>query len=223
MLAKMKLSKFFRLITICMVIGSLIAVPVFASTLSDTTPPDDYTYSEHFVPMTREEYLQSKVAHENISYEEAARDLDAKILAAAAALPAPLSWSSDTTVDNNDTTYTSYGRVYKIYTHASGLRMRYSVEAVKLRSPHGANWIEVNTGSAWCQPEGSGQYTFDGSVTANMIDRQTIRMAVTGYFEIERTEAIDMGIDLELFSFSHSVGFVTYYRDNVSDVLLERA
>ena len=223
MLAKMKLSKFFRLITICMVIGSLIAVPVFASTLSDTTPPDDYTYSEHFVPMTREEYLQSKVAHENISYEEAARDLDAKILAAAAALPAPLSWGSDTTVDNNDTTYTSYGRVYKIYTHASGLKMRYSVEAVKLRSPHGANWIEVNTGSAWCQPEGSGQYTFDGSVTANLIDNRTIRLAVTGYFEIEESVAVGMELNLELFSFSSSVGSTTYYRDNVSDVLIERA
>lgn len=223
MLAKMKLSKFFRLITICMVISSLIAVPVFASTLSDTIPPDDYTYSEHFVPMTREEYLQSKAAHESISYEEAAQDLDAKILAAAAALPAPLSWAPDTTVDNHDTTYTSYGRVYKVYTYASGLKMRYSVEAVKLRSPHGANWVEVNAGSAWCQPEGSGQYDFDGSVTANMIDRQTIRLAVTGYFEIEKTVAIDMGIDLEIFSSSYSVGSVIYYRGNVSDVLLEYA
>ncbi len=34
---------------------------------------------EHFVPMTREEYLNSKAACKNISYEEVEKEPDAKI------------------------------------------------------------------------------------------------------------------------------------------------
>ncbi len=216
------MKKFLAFILSLTVVMSLSA-SAFAADASVPTAFNESLSDEHFVPMTREEYLNSKAACENISYEEAEKELDAKIAEAKAALPSTLSWSSDTSVDNHDTTFTSYGRVYKIYTHRSGLKMRYSVEAVKLTSKQGAQWLDLNSGSTWCQPEGSGLHNFNGSVTANLLSKQDIRMAVTGYFEIAESDAISMGLNLEFFSYSTSVGGTVYHRDNISDSHIERA
>ncbi|MPM14577.1 hypothetical protein SDC9_60941 [bioreactor metagenome] len=195
-----------------------LCVPAFAYNREESF--DEKTY---FVPMTREEYITSKATSQNMSYEAAAAELDEKIANAIAEIPSVRVWDPDTTVDNGDTTYTSYGRIYKVYTHASGLKMRYSAEAVKLRSTQGANWIEVNENSAWCQPEGSGNHNFIGNPTAKLLSNTQIRLAVTRYFEIAESTAISSGINLEFFSSSVSVGGTTYYRDNVNTSHIERA
>lgn len=195
-----------------------LSVHVFAA---NNTESHDEEY--YFVPMSREEYITSKAAGQNISYGEAEAELDAKIAAAKAEIPNPMVWAPDTSVDNGDTTYTSYGRIYKVYTHASGLKMRYSVEAVKLRSYQGSMWIEINENSTWCQPEGNGRYTFSGVTTATMISKTQVRLAVTGYFEITKSNALAAGINIGLLSFSTSNGSEIYYRNNIDDHHIETA
>jgi hypothetical protein len=190
--------------------------------------------SEQFVPMTREEYITSKAAGQGVDYETAEAELDAKIAAAVAALPTSTiskpssgistrSWEIDTSIDNGDTTYTSYGRIYKIYTDPNGLKVRYSVDAVKLRSNHGAQWIEINASSAWVQPEGSTNYEFYGSPTANKISTTQVRLAVTGYFQLTKSEAVSGGINVGIANSTVTVSGTTYYRINASDVHIETA
>lgn len=214
------MKKMNKLASLLLALAMCIALAVPALAYGEDAPSDEEV---QFIPMSREAYIASKAAGENISYEEAEADVDSKIAAAIAAIPSTQAWSPDTTVDNHDTTYTSYGRIYKIYTHASGLSMRYSVEAVKLRSTQGANWIDLNTSSAWCQPDGSGNHNFIGTTSANLLSNTQIRLAVTGYFEISESLAASSSINLELFAYSVTVGKTVYYRDNVSDVHIERA
>lgn len=209
-----------RLASLLLALAMCIALAVPALFYGEDAPSGEEV---QFIPMSREAYIASKAAGENISYEAAEADVDSKIAAAIAAIPSTQARSPDTTVDNHDTTYTSYGRICKVYTHASGLGMRYSVEAVKFRSAQDANWIDLNASSACCQPDGNGNHNFIGIASANLLSNTQIRLAVTGYFEISKSIDTSSSINPELFAYSVTVGNTAYYRDNVNDVHIEHA
>lgn len=183
-------------------------------------PSEDVSVSEHFQPITREEYIAEKALHNGISYEEAEASLDENIENALAALPFPADWESHQTVPNGDSTWTDYGRVVKIYTHKSGLQAIYSVNAVLVGSHYGANWVECDsTGVA--RAYGSGEYTFDGTCTARITTTTTILMSMEGVFEITKEYAINSDVDLSGFTFGTGVTGTEYYRTNVSDRHIE--
>lgn len=142
--------------------------------------------------------------------------VDANIKRASRAI-APITpnlWEGDTSVGNGDDTVTIYGRVSQIYEHKSGLEAIYYVQAVAIASHYGQTWADCDsTGGA--DPYGSGEFTFTGSTTANIIDSTRLRMTLSGYFEIAESEADSNGINLEFFSSSYTIGSTTYYRDNI--------
>ncbi len=56
-----------------------LSISAFATDPSAPIAFNESLSDEYFVPMTREEYLNSKAACENISYKEVEKELDAKI------------------------------------------------------------------------------------------------------------------------------------------------
>lgn len=175
---------------------------------------------ENFIPISREEYIRTKSEKEGITYEEAEAIVDKDIENAKASLPAPNTWDDDHIVTNPNGTFTLYGRIYKIYTHKSGLKAQYEVQAVMVASHYGKSWASCDaTGSAF--PYGGGYFDFEGDCTASKISNTEIRMTLSGYFDIEESVATDMGINVELFSFSTSVGNTYHYRDNIYDTHME--
>lgn len=208
-----------------------LEVPVFAH---ETQPEDreDLTSVESenvsneefsFVPMTREEYIKSKALHQNMSYAEAEAELDSKI-AAMQNIPTPLEWEPNKpSIDNGDTTYSVYGRVFKVYTDPAGFKVYYSVEAVKLTSNYGDNWVEILPESVYCTPYGNGVFKLeDKKVTAVLVSRLELRLSMIATVYITESHATSAGFNLELFSGSQTIGGEVYYRKMIEEVHIER-
>lgn len=214
-----KVVKLFSILLVICFGFSCVSAQAFATDVQ-TKPISSVEYPENFIPITREEYLRSKSEKEGITYDEAAAIVDRKIETAKAALPTPKIWDGDYTETNPDGTFTLYGRVYKIYAHRSGLQAIYEVQAVMVASHYGRSWADCNsTGSAY--PYGPGFFVFEGDCTASLVSTTTLRMTLSGYFDVEEDIAIDNSVNLEFFGYSYSVGHTMHYRDNIYDTHLE--
>lgn len=208
-------------LTVCM------CVPVFATESSDmlngpatiNLDVNDAMESENFQVMTRTEYISELASSKNITYEQAEKIVDSDIAEAKSSMPNTLAWQGDTMHDNGDTTTTVYGRVYADYQHPSGMSLRYSVQAVLLRTHYGAQWISCNS-SGTIIP-GSGRYTFSGNCTASIIATRQLRLVVEGYFEIASSVAESIGVDIDVLNYSYSVGWTQYYRGEVYKTHIE--
>lgn len=198
-------------------------IPTSTSTEAGTVMQiDQFLNDASFETITREEYIADKASHENISYTEAEQIVDANIKRAerATAPITPNLWEGDTSVGNGDDTVTIYGRVSQIYKHSRLLKAKYYVQAVVIASHYGKTWADCDsTGGA--DPYGSGPFTFSGSTTARIIDTTRLRMTLDGFFEMSKSDALSLGVDLELFNVSYSNGGTTYLRANVSDTHIE--
>lgn len=209
-------------LTVCM------CVPVFATESSDmVNEPDvislnanDAMESENFQVVTRTEYISELAASKNITYEQAEKIVDSEIAEAKSSMPSTFAWQGDTMHDNGDTTTTVYGRVYSDYQHPSGMKLRYSVQAVLIRTHYGAQWASCN--STGTIIPGSGQYTFSGNCTASIISNTQLRLVAEGYFEIAQSVAESVGVNLEVLDYSYSVGSTVYYRGEVYNTHVER-
>ncbi len=180
-----------------------------------------------FEEITREEYLQHKAEREGISYEQAAEIVDAAIENTLDSLPSPISpmaWQGTDIFDNGDATYTIYGRVYSTHNSIMGMSVHYETEAVKVYHHYGSYWIDcVSTGTVY--PTGSGVYTFTGTVSATIIssDITQLRMALSGYYQVEADLALDAGYEVGDFSVSVTIGTTVYFRKNVYTTMIEHA
>lgn len=197
---------------------------------------DQFLTDGTFTPISREEYIATKAERAGITYAEAEQLTDANISAAIDALPTnpgpstnlgprdsgirPATWQGDYTVTNPGGTFAIYGRVYAIYTHASGLKAIYEVQAVALASHYGKNWAECSPAGT-ARPYGSGAFTFDGNCTANLVSTTQLRMTISGYFSIEQNIAISSGVNLKFFNYSATVGNTKYYRDHIYGTHIE--
>lgn len=183
--------------------------------------PDDFLGSPTFEPITREEYIASKAEHEGRTYNDIANELDQKIEATIAAIPAPTTWDGDTTVSQGDGTHIIYGRVINYYTHDSGVTIGSSVQAVIVASHYGRTWLE-------CDQEGRvllsgiGQVQFDGSVIASIISTTQLRMVLEGTFTVTTTVGVDFGFNLEIIENSYSVGNTIYYYEDIYSAHVEK-
>ena len=76
---------------------------------------------------------------------------------------------------------------------------------------YGYTWYTVDDDNAYSSP-GSGSYTYSGTVTATISTTRKLYIATAGNYEIAEDVAVSMGIDLEIFNMSHTVGSTVYYR-----------
>lgn len=195
-------------------VAAIWPMPVNAqdsNTSEHTLTADDLLGSEFFEPMTREKYISELASTEGITYVEAEAKVDADMEAALASLPAPLSWEQDSTVDKGSGVYWNYGRVISTFTHATGLTVSFSVQAIMLRTQYGTNWVSCSSTGTYYP--GSGNFTFHGGVTASLISTTQLRMVLDGYIQIKRTIANSLGLNIAEFSGSTTISGEQYLRD----------
>lgn len=218
----MKRTKKLLAMALALVMCLSLCVPALACDNNEEPVVEALGEDTYFVHTTREEYIAAKADRQNISYEEAEAELEAKLSAAIAAIPSPAAWDGLSTTDNGDTTYTTYGWIYKIYTHSSGVQVKYGTYAVKLRSYQGSMWYDLDE-IGFCDPYNSGTFTAGGSVRATLESPQKVVVVMTGYFDISRDVAIEYGFDLEILSVGSSSSATDHYRCSISDSFVERA
>lgn len=120
-------------------------------------------------------------------------------------------WDFQYSVKMDDGTNRNYGFVAYSDSFA-GLSIRTVVPAVLRGTPqYGYTWESYDS-SAATSLAGSGAFTYEGSVTVSIVTTQQLYIATAGNYTISKTNAISLGVDLQLFEYSHTVGSTMYYR-----------
>ncbi len=215
MLKKMMLA----ILALTLVCSSLPVEATCAPTSELVYSAADADSADWFEEMTREEYITEYAQTNSMTYEAAEEEIDSAIVSSIAALPAPMSWYGDTVVGNGDNTSTVYGRVSATFVDASGMSATYKVQAIQIKSHYGATWSSCNENGTFTP--GSGSYTLIGSCTASVISTRNLRMVLDGYFEISKSVADSIGVDLGVCQYSYTSGTTMYYRRDVYDVHIE--
>lgn len=200
----------------------LLLALVLCLTLPVTALASDKDFKENFefIPMTMEEYILNKAESLGISYDEADKLVVKSINDTLSEIyPATRGGvfvsSSSQQVDGTRFT-TGYIQYVQAVAGTGGLMsVIISVPALMIETSVGRYLSDVSTDQARIYEASSGEYTVaqhTTQVSVDFQDRFTVVMSGAGNIEITYGNAIDLGIDMEIFGYNSNTSWNTYTR-----------
>ena len=217
----MRKSKLFRIICLTLT-GCMLCVisPWYAYGAGlDGVLPNGATKSEttsYFVPLTEQEYEQAMLENKTGTTEQKIRTFQRAKQRAAAR-----SWDQDFSVDMGDGTYVLQG--YIVFVHTKyGMTVESSLLAKKRGSNnYGYTWVEWASEGTTIPK--SGAYTFEGTCQSMLHSATQLTLNTSGYFEIARSKASSVGVNIGYLNYSHEDSGEIYYRTSVYVTHVESA
>lgn len=172
--------------------------------------------TSYFVPLTEQEYEQAMLENKTGTTEQKIRTFQRAKQRAAAR-----SWDQDFSVDMGDGTYVLQGYIVSVYTKY-GMTVESNLLAKKRGSNNaGYTWIEWASEGFCTVP--SGAYEFYGTCQSMLLSATQLTVNTVGYFQISRSDAVSIGVEIGNLTFSHEDGGTYYYRATVRTSHIESA
>lgn len=204
--------KRFALLVICLIL-CVTSIPTYVlATETSTTSVEN-----SFVPMPKEEY-EYYVNILKIGTNEEKNSVVNAIYEYANSNMSTYAWSSQYSQNMGDGTYLIQGFVTCSHSK-NGMVVRTTVPAsMRGSGSAGYTWTGFDSGYS---AAANGNYTYSGNVTVSILTPTQLYIGVYGTFEIAKSVAISMGINLDALNYSYSVGSTDYYRTDFQGSHLE--
>lgn len=198
------LSVFFLFLPIC----------VFGSEDHGVTA-DEILNSNNFVPLTAEEFEEAKLIFECGTNEQ---KLEA-VNRAQKDQAGTYAWNQTYIEDLGNGTYRMQGYVQFSHTENGMTAVSSLLAQMSGSNTFGYTWSYYSSEGVVAPL--TDDYTFTGKCESLLLSANRLSLNTIGYFEISHSQALPVGVDLDIADFSYTSGVTTYYRHSIAATHVE--